>query len=113
MTSLRIFSESASKSSRIRAATLLVLADEAEQNVLRADVVVAEAQRLAQRELEHLLRAAESISPGRDLLARADDVHDLRADALDRDVQQDFEHTGSETLLLARSRPRRMCSVPM
>ena len=35
----------------------LVLAHEAEQDVLRADVVVAEAQRLAQRELEDLLRA--------------------------------------------------------
>ena len=35
----------------------LVLADEAEQDVLGADVVVAEAQRLAQRQLEHLLGA--------------------------------------------------------
>src|SRR5262249_38501933 len=35
----------------------LVLADEAEQDVLGADVVVAEAQRFAQRELEDLFRA--------------------------------------------------------
>src|SRR5205823_1959588 len=35
----------------------LVLADEAEQDVLGADVVVAEGERLAQRKLEHLLRA--------------------------------------------------------
>ena len=35
----------------------LVLAHQAEQDVLGADVVVAEAQRLAQRELEHLLGA--------------------------------------------------------
>ncbi len=35
----------------------LVLAHEAEQDVLGADVVVAEAQRLAQGELEHLLGA--------------------------------------------------------
>src|SRR5205085_8408650 len=33
----------------------LALADEAEQQVLGADVVVAELERLAQRELEHLL----------------------------------------------------------
>ena len=32
-------------------------ADQAEEDVLGADVVVAELQRLAQRELEHLLRA--------------------------------------------------------
>src|SRR5207253_2126545 len=35
----------------------LVLAHEAEQDVLGADVVVAQAQRLAQRELENLLGA--------------------------------------------------------
>ena len=35
----------------------LVLAHEAEQDVLGADVVVAQRQRLAQRQLEHLLRA--------------------------------------------------------
>ena len=35
----------------------LVLAHQPEQDVLGADVVVAEAERLAQRELEHLLGA--------------------------------------------------------
>ena len=35
----------------------LALADEAEEDVLGADVVVAELQRLAQRQLEHLLGA--------------------------------------------------------
>ena len=35
----------------------LALADQAEQDVLGADVVVAELQRLAQRQLEHLLGA--------------------------------------------------------
>jgi hypothetical protein len=35
----------------------LVLADEAEQDVLGADVVVTQRERFAQRELEHLLRA--------------------------------------------------------
>ena len=34
----------------------LALADETEQDVLGADVVVAELERLAQRQLEHLLR---------------------------------------------------------
>jgi hypothetical protein len=33
----------------------LALADQAEQDVLGADVVVAELQRLAQRQLQHLL----------------------------------------------------------
>ena len=33
----------------------VALADEAEQDVLGADVVVAELQRLAQRQLQHLL----------------------------------------------------------
>ena len=42
MISLRIFSASASKSSRIRAATPFVLAHEAEQDVLGADVVVTQ-----------------------------------------------------------------------
>src|SRR5439155_3019837 len=58
----------------------LVLAHEPEQDVLGADVVVAEAQRLAQRELENLLRArGEGDLAGRDLVALADDAGDLRA----------------------------------
>src|SRR6266542_3447795 len=40
-----------------RGGDALALADEAEQDVLRADVVVTELQRLAQRQLEHLLRS--------------------------------------------------------
>ena len=90
----------------------LVLAHEAEQDVLGADVVVAEAQRLAQRELEHLLGARrERDLAGGDLLAGADDAHDLRAHALDGDVEA-LQHAGGETLLLAQQ-PSRMCSVPM
>src|SRR5207245_530193 len=51
----------------------LVLADEPEQDVLRADVVVAERQRFAQRQLEHLLGAGrERDLAGRDLVALAD-----------------------------------------
>src|SRR5207237_1191223 len=61
----------------------LVLAHEAEQDVLRADVVVAKRQRLAQRELEDLLGArGERDLAGGDLLAGADDAHDLGAHAL-------------------------------
>ena len=56
----------------------LALADEAEQDVLGADVVVAELQRLAQRELEHLLRARrERDVPGRHERAAADELLDL------------------------------------
>ena len=79
----------------------LVLADEAEQDVLRADVVVAERQRLPQRELEHLLRARrERDLAGGDLVALADDPRDLRPDLLDRDVER-LEHARSQALLLA------------
>ena len=80
----------------------LVLAHEPEQDVLGADVVVAERQRLAQRELEHLLRARrERDLAGRDLVALADDARDLRAHLLDRDVER-LEHARGETFLLAQ-----------
>ena len=80
----------------------LVLAHEAEQDVLGADVVVAEAQRLAQGQLEHLLGARrERDLPGGDLLAGADDPHDLRAHALDGDVEA-LEHARRKALLLAQ-----------
>ena len=80
----------------------LVLADQAEQDVLGADVVVAQAQRLAEGELEHLLGARrERDLPGGDLLTGADDPHDLRADALDGDVEG-LEDAGREALLLAK-----------
>ena len=80
----------------------LVLADEAEQDVLGADVVVAEAQRLAQRQLEDLLGAGrERDLAGGDLFAGADDPHDLRAHALDRDVEG-LEHACRQALLLAQ-----------
>ncbi len=80
----------------------LVLAHEAEQDVLGADVVVAEGEGLAQRELEHLLRARrERDLAGRDLVALADDAGDLGADLLHRDVEA-LEHAGGEPLLLAK-----------
>ncbi len=80
----------------------LVLAHQAEQDVLGADVVVAQAQRLAQRQLQHLLGARrERDLAGGDLLAGADDAHDLRAHALDRDVER-LEHAGRKALLFAQ-----------
>ena len=80
----------------------LVLAHQAEQDVLGADVVVAEAERLAQRELEHLLGARrERDLAGGDLLAGADDPHDLGAHALDGDVER-LEDAGGKALLLAQ-----------
>ncbi len=80
----------------------LVLAHEPEQDVLGADVVVAERQRLAQRELQHLLRARrERDLAGGDLVALADDAGDLGAHLLDGDVER-LEHARGEALLLAQ-----------
>ena len=80
----------------------LVLAHEAEQDVLGADVVVAERERLAQRQLEHLLRARrERDLAGRDLVALADDAGDLGAHLFDGDVEG-LEHARGETFLLAQ-----------
>ena len=80
----------------------LVLAHQPEQDVLGADVVVTEAQRLAQRQLEHLLGARrERDLAGGDFLAGADDPHDLGAHALDGDVQR-LEDARRKSLLLAQ-----------
>ena len=66
----------------------LTLADEAEQDVLGADVVVPELQRLAQRELKHLLRTRRKRDmPGRCLLALADYLFNLLAYGLQADPQ--------------------------
>src|ERR671936_2052027 len=66
----------------------LVLAHEPEQDVLGADVVVAERERLAQRQLEYLLRArGERDLAGGDLVALADDPRHLGAHLLDGDVE--------------------------
>src|SRR6266487_3194449 len=79
-----------------------VLADETEQDVLGADVVVAERERLTKRQLQDLLRArSEWDLAGRDLVALADNPCDLCTDFLDRDVER-LEDTGSEPLLLAQ-----------
>src|SRR6185437_11644100 len=80
----------------------LVLTHQAEQDVLGADVVVAEAERLAQGELEHLLGArGERDLAGGDLLTGADDADDLRAHPFHGDVKR-LEDAGRQALLLAK-----------
>jgi hypothetical protein len=65
----------------------LALADQAEQDVLGADVVVAQLQRLTQRQLKDLLGAGSKRDmAGRCLLALADDLLDLLADRLQADA---------------------------
>ena len=78
----------------------LALADQAEQDVLGADVVVAELQRLAQRQLEHLLgaRGERDVAAGR-LLALADDLLDLGAHGLQRDAEA-LQRLGGDALTL-------------
>ena len=80
----------------------LVLAHEAEQDVLGSDVVVAERKRLAQCELEHLLGArSERDLPRGHFLAGTHDADHLGANALDGDVEG-LEYARSKTLLLAQ-----------
>jgi len=80
----------------------LVLADEAEQDVLGADVVVAERQRFPQRQLEHLLGPGrEGDLAGGDLVTLTDDPGDLRAHLLDGDVEG-VEDAGGKPFLLAQ-----------
>ena len=61
----------------------LTLADQTEQDVLGADVVVAELERFAQRQLEHLLgsRRERDVTAG-SLGALPDDLDDLGANRL-------------------------------
>ena len=78
----------------------LALADEAEQDVLGADVVVAELQRFAQGQLEHLLGARrERDVAGRLLLTLADDVLHLLAHGVERDAEG-LQRLGGDTLTL-------------
>ena len=66
----------------------LALADEAEQHVLGADVAVAELQRLAQRQLEHLLGARrERRRAARRGTGHADRLFHLLAHGLEGDPQ--------------------------
>ncbi len=78
----------------------VALADQAEQDVLGADVVVAELQRLAQRQLEHLLGPrGERDVPGRRLLAPADDLLDLLPDRVQADAER-LQRLGRDALAL-------------
>ena len=78
----------------------LALADEAEEDVLGADVVVAELERLAERELEDLLGPRrERDVPGRRRAALADDLLDLAAHGLERDAER-LEGLGGDAFAL-------------
>ena len=78
----------------------LALADEAEQDVLGADVVVAELQRLAQRELEDLLGpGGEGDVARRRRPALTDDLLDLAAHGLERDAER-LEGLGRDAFAL-------------
>ena len=67
----------------------VALADQAEQDVLGADVVVVQLERLAQRQLQHLLGPRrERNVPRRRLLALADDFLDLTTDHVQADAQR-------------------------
>ena len=79
----------------------LALADQAEQDVLGADVVVTELQRLPQRQLQDLLGArSEGDVPGRSLLALAGDPPDVLADRLQADPQR-LQRPGGDAVALA------------
>jgi hypothetical protein len=78
----------------------LTLADEAQQDVLCADVVVPELERLAERQLEDLLRAGrEGDVAGRRRAALTDDLFDLLANGFQADAQR-LERLGRDTLTL-------------
>ena len=80
----------------------LVLAHESEQDVFGPDVVVAERQRLTQRELEDLLgaRGERDLARGH-LFAGPDDPDDLRPDLLHRDLKP-LEDPCRETFFFAQ-----------
>jgi len=79
----------------------VALAYEAKQDVLGADIAVAELQRLAQRELKHLLGPwRERDVPGWRLLAPADDLLDLLPHGVQADAQR-LERLGCYTVALA------------
>jgi hypothetical protein len=79
----------------------VVLADEAEQDVLGADVVVAELQRLTQRKLEHLLGPGrERDVPLQRFLAPADDLLDLLPHGIQADAER-LKRLGRDTFALA------------
>src|SRR5665648_31962 len=79
-----------------------VLGHEAKKDVLGADVVVAQRERLAQRQLEHLLGARRERDLAlRRLFSGADDAHHGGAHFLHRDFQA-VEDAGSHAFFLAQ-----------
>lgn len=78
----------------------LALADQAEQDVLRTDVVVAELEGLAERQLQDLLGSGrEGDVAGRGLLALTDDLLHLLADRLERNPEA-LQGLSGDTLTL-------------
>src|SRR5262249_40275316 len=78
----------------------LALPDQPEQDVLRADVVVTELQRLTQAQLQHLLGPrSEGDVTARGLLPLADDLLHLLAYALQGDPQA-LQSLGGHALAL-------------
>ena len=64
------------------------LADQAQEDVLRADVVVPELQCLTKRQLENLFRPwSEGNMSTRSLLPLTDDLFNLLADGFQRDAE--------------------------
>ena len=90
----------------------LALAEQAEQDVLGADVVVLELQRLAQRQLEHLLRPRRKgdVTAGR-RLAPTDNRLQLGPYVVTRVTEGVRLALASESD--AASSPSSRCSVPM
>ena len=78
----------------------VALTDQAEQDVLGTDVVVAELQRFTQRQLKHLLGPRrEGDVPGRRLLALADDLLDLLPNRVQADAER-LQRLGRDTFAL-------------
>jgi fatty-acyl-CoA synthase len=78
----------------------VTLTDQAQQDVLGADVALAELQRLTQRELQYLLGPGrERDVPGRRLLAPADDLLDLLPHGIQADLQR-LQRPGRDTFAL-------------
>src|SRR5690606_15846080 len=78
----------------------LALADEAEQDVLGADVVVSQLQRLAQRQLQDLLgTGGEGDVAGRALLPLPDGLLNLLTDGFQADAEA-LQSLGSDALAL-------------
>ena len=91
----------------------LALTDQPEEDVLGADVVVPELQRLAERQLEDLLGPGrEGDVPARGRPALADDLLDLGADPLEARCRGDSSALAA-TPSPSWMSPSRMCSVPM